>query len=81
MRTVCIVLVVITSAGTIHFSLCPTVCTLPQWNIALIVIGASAMLFSLVTAVFITVTLGVSYFSKSKLCQVVLVQTKLGMLF
>ena len=54
------------------FLLFPTACTLPQWNIALIVIGASAMLFTLVTAVCITVIVGVFYL-KSKLCQVVVV--------
>ena len=71
MRTVCIVLVVITSAGAIHFSLCPTVCTLPQWNIALIVIGASAMLFTLLTAIAITPIVTNYLHSNSELCQVV----------
>ena len=49
-----------------------TACTLPQWNIALIVIGASAMFFTLVTAIVVTVLVGVFYL-KSKLCQVVVV--------
>ena len=35
------------------FTFIPTVCSLPQWNIALIAIGASAMPFTLVTAIFI----------------------------
>ena len=49
----------------------PTVCLLPQWNIALIAIGASAMLFTLVTAILIIGIVVLFFHRNSELCEVV----------
>ena len=53
------------------FTFIPTVCLLPQWNIALIAIGASAMLFTLVTAIFIIGIVVHFFHCNSELCEVV----------
>ena len=59
------------SVGTSHFFSIPTVCLIPQWNIALIVIGASAMFFTLVTAIVVTLMVVHAFHSKGELSEVV----------
>ena len=55
----------------IFFSL-HIVCTAPQWKIALIVVGASAMFFTLIAAISIIMVIVVnSFHSKGELCEVV----------
>ena len=53
----------------IFFSL-HIVCTAPQWKIALIVVGASAMFFTLIAAIIMVIVVN-SFHSKGELCEVV----------
>ena len=50
----------------IFFSL-HIVCTAPQWKIALIVVGASAMFFTLIAAIIMVIVVN-SFHSKGELC-------------
>lgn len=53
----------------IFFSL-RIVCTAPQWKIALIVVGASAVFFTLIAAIIMVIVVN-SFHSKGELCEVV----------